>query len=50
MNDVVLSCAALQKTYGLGAVAVPVLKGIDLAVGAGESIAITAADRDHSRT
>jgi lipoprotein-releasing system ATP-binding protein len=43
MNDVVLSCAALQKTYGLGAVAVPVLKGIDLAVGAGESIAIVGA-------
>jgi len=40
MNDAVLACSGLTKTFGLGDVAVPVLKGIDLEVGKGESIAI----------
>ena len=39
----VLSCRNLTKTYGLGPVAVPVLKGVDLDVRAGESIAIVGA-------
>ena len=43
MSDVVLSCRDLKKTYGLGEVAVPVLKGIDLDVRAGESLAIIGA-------
>ena len=40
MNDAVLACTGLTKTFGLGDVAVPVLKGIDLEVRKGESIAI----------
>ena len=40
MNEVVLACRALSKTYGLGEVAVPVLKGVDLDVRRGESLAI----------
>jgi lipoprotein-releasing system ATP-binding protein len=43
MSDVVLSCQGLTKTYGLGSVAVPVLKGIDFAVRGGESVAIVGA-------
>ena len=44
MNDaVVMQCAGLKKTYGLGDVAVPVLKGIDLEVRRGESVAIVGA-------
>ena len=43
VGDVVLSCAGLAKTYGMGNVAVPVLKGIDLEVRAGESVAIVGA-------
>src|SRR6266545_4234893 len=39
----VLSCRGLTKTYGMGAVAVPVLKGVDLEVRRGESIAIVGA-------
>jgi lipoprotein-releasing system ATP-binding protein len=39
----VLSCRGLEKTYGMGEVAVPVLKGIDLEVRRGESIAIVGA-------
>jgi lipoprotein-releasing system ATP-binding protein len=39
----VLACRGLEKTYGLGEVAVPVLKGIDLEVRGGESIAIVGA-------
>jgi len=39
----VLACTGLSKTYGLGDVAVPVLKGVDLAVQAGESVAIVGA-------
>jgi len=42
-GEVVLSCRGLEKTYGLGEVAVPVLKGIDLEVRRGESIAIVGA-------
>ena len=43
MNDSVLACSGLTKTFGLGEVAVPVLKGIDLEVRRGESIAIVGA-------
>jgi lipoprotein-releasing system ATP-binding protein len=43
MSDAVLSCRGLRKTYGLGEVAVPVLKGIDLDVAGGESVAIVGA-------
>ncbi len=40
MSELVLACAGIAKTFGLGAVAVPVLKGVDLEVRAGESVAI----------
>jgi lipoprotein-releasing system ATP-binding protein len=43
MNEVVLACRGLEKTYGMGEVAVPVLKGIDLEVRRGESVAIVGA-------
>ncbi len=43
MSDVVLACRGLTKTYGLENVAVPVLKGIDLEVRGGESLAIVGA-------
>jgi lipoprotein-releasing system ATP-binding protein len=43
MNDRVLACRGLAKTYGLGDVAVPVLKGIDLEIRRGESVAIVGA-------
>ena len=43
MSDVVLECAGLVKVYGLGDVAVPVLKGVDLAIHKGEAIAIVGA-------
>ena len=36
----VLSCSGLEKTFGLGEVAVPVLRGVDLEVRAGDSVAI----------
>jgi lipoprotein-releasing system ATP-binding protein len=39
----VLECQGLAKTYGMGDVAVPVLKGIDLEVRRGESVAIVGA-------
>jgi lipoprotein-releasing system ATP-binding protein len=42
-GETILSCAGLTKTYGLGNVAVPVLRGIDLTVGKGESLAIVGA-------
>jgi lipoprotein-releasing system ATP-binding protein len=42
-NEVVLSCTGLTKTFGMGNVAVPVLKGIDLEVRGGESVAIVGA-------
>src|SRR6187401_2634316 len=41
--QVVLACRGLSKTYGMGDVAVPVLKGIDLEVRRGESVAIVGA-------
>jgi lipoprotein-releasing system ATP-binding protein len=43
MSEVVLACAGLEKTYGMGNVAVPVLRGVDLEVRRGESIAIVGA-------
>jgi lipoprotein-releasing system ATP-binding protein len=43
MSDDVLACSGLAKTYGMGNVAVPVLKGIDLVVRSGESLAIVGA-------
>jgi len=43
MSDAVLSCAGLKKTFVQGELNVPVLLGIDLAVGAGERIAIVGA-------
>ena len=43
MSEAVLACRGLEKTYGMGEVAVPVLRGIDLAVTPGESIAIVGA-------
>jgi lipoprotein-releasing system ATP-binding protein len=43
MSDVVLACRALTKTYGMGNVSVPVLRGIDFDVRRGESIAIVGA-------
>ncbi|MEO5694876.1 MAG: lipoprotein-releasing ABC transporter ATP-binding protein LolD [Usitatibacter sp.] len=42
-GEIVLACQGLQKTYGLGQVAVPVLTGVDLEVRRGESIAIVGA-------
>ena len=41
--EAVLSCRGLEKTFGLGDVAVPVLRGVDFAVGRGESVAIVGA-------
>jgi lipoprotein-releasing system ATP-binding protein len=43
MNSVVLSCTGLTKTFKQGAYEVPVLKGIDLNVAKGETIAIVGA-------
>src|SRR6478735_459094 len=45
MNDasLVLACEGLSKTYGMGDVAVPVLKGVTLQVRRGESMAIVGA-------
>src|SRR5258708_22153025 len=43
MSEVILSCAGLAKTFGLGSVAVPVLRGISFEVRAGESVAIVGA-------
>lgn len=39
----VLACSGLSKTYGSGAMAVPVLRGIDLRVGRGETLAVIGA-------
>ena len=41
--DPVLRCRGLSKTFGMGDIAVPVLKGVDLDVNRGESIAIVGA-------
>jgi len=43
MSDVVLASRGLAKTFGLGKVAVPVLRGIDLEVRRGELLAIVGA-------
>ena len=43
MSDVVLSCSGLAKTYGMGNIAVPVLRGVNFEVRRGESIAIVGA-------
>jgi len=43
MSDAVLSCTGLKKTFAQGDLNVPVLMGIDLAVGPGERIAIVGA-------
>jgi lipoprotein-releasing system ATP-binding protein len=40
MSEAILSCAGLSKTFGLGEVAVPVLRGVDFEVRAGDSVAI----------
>ena len=42
-SEAVLSCAGLEKTYGMGDVRVPVLKGVDLEIRRGESVAIVGA-------
>ena len=42
-SDVVLACTGLEKTYGMGDVAVPVLRGVDLAIARGEAVAIVGA-------
>ncbi len=39
----ILSCRGLVKTFGLGDVAVPVLRGVDFDVARGESVAIVGA-------
>ena len=43
MSEPVLACRGLEKTYGDAALAVPVLKGIDLEIRRGESVAIVGA-------
>jgi len=44
MSDAaIVACTGLHKTYGSGELAVPVLHGIDLAVSAGERVAIVGA-------
>src|SRR3989338_359989 len=40
MNNLVLSCQGLSKTYHDGELSVPVLAGVDLDIKAGEKIAI----------
>jgi lipoprotein-releasing system ATP-binding protein len=39
----VLECRGVEKTYGLGGLAVPVLRGVDFSVRRGESVAIVGA-------
>jgi lipoprotein-releasing system ATP-binding protein len=43
MSELVVACQGIAKTYGLGAIAVPVLASVDLEVRRGESIAIVGA-------
>jgi lipoprotein-releasing system ATP-binding protein len=43
MNEPVLACAGLKKTFAQGDLNVPVLNGIGLAIGAGERVAIVGA-------
>ncbi len=43
MSDPLIQVTGLQKSYGTGAARVEVLKGIDLAVQAGESVALVGA-------
>jgi lipoprotein-releasing system ATP-binding protein len=43
MSEAVLSCAGLRKSYWQGPLEVPVLAGVDLAIAAGEQIAVMGA-------
>lgn len=43
MSDMIISCRSLSKTYTQGKLSVPVLRGIDLDIARGESMAIVGA-------
>jgi lipoprotein-releasing system ATP-binding protein len=43
MSEAILACEGLAKTFGLGDVAVPVLRGVDFEVSRGQSVAIVGA-------